>query len=718
MTVKKSSKKGEVLQGFQAQVQTRTDGDSEANTEVDAETTRGARPHSHRFPVNPPEYQEERSSSFDMTQEAGMASRCRVTPRRTPPSNSSNFGPEFKDQVRERVGPRKEISMVASTTRRICDKDNGEQVAVLPTFKDQVSPEAPRRQATRQQHIVSRPLQEQLPTFKDQVSPEPPRGQAARQQNIVSRPSPKQQPGAVAVATGGENTRGNGEIPETEQANTAEHSTTATETEPQQSNGDDFLINAYLVEQGRSQVRNDFPFIEAQPLKRRSWLIAGVLLFVLLIAAVVGAVLGLTLQPSNNDEQPLVTDSTRPPVASSSPAPTQRQPLSDSPTLSPSTASPSPRPVLYQQLGNNVRGSANDYLGTSVALSSDGTIVATGAIQKIENGSGYVDVYAWVDEEKTWKRLGATIMGEAAGNQFGQSVALSGDGGVLAVGAPYAGPDRAGTVSVFQYENDTVWSPIGNVIGGEVEGDEFGWSVSLSNDSKRLAIGAPQNDDQSGKVTVYEIVDATSWKQIGLDIKGEAYLYGQAGWSVSLSSDGKRLAVGEHTYDSPYDESGKARMFEFVNGDWQQLGQAIATEDRHDLFGSAISLSGDGGTVAIAGENVPTSIYSYDDEGNWTQLGRTISGLAPSLSRNGRTIAVGHHSFGMGGVVQVFQYQNNTWTQVGADISGQSTGERFGTAVSLDDSGMVVAVGSPLYGSSGYFGEEFTGALRVFRLKK
>ena len=78
-----------------------------------------------------------------------------------------------------------------------------------------------------------------------------------------------------------------------------------------------------------------------------------------------------------------------------------------------------------------------------------------------------------------------------------------------------------------------------------------GYSVSLSSDGKTVAIGASYNEDNgynSGHVRVYQYnTDSNEWKQIGQDIDGEAEV--QSGYSVSLSSDGKTVAIGSFGND-------------------------------------------------------------------------------------------------------------------------------------------------------------------------
>ena len=74
-----------------------------------------------------------------------------------------------------------------------------------------------------------------------------------------------------------------------------------------------------------------------------------------------------------------------------------------------------------------------------------------------------------------------------------------------------------------------------------------GYSVSLSADGTRVAIGAPYNDgsfDGAGHVRVYSW-DGSAWTQVGPDIDGEA-AWDSSGHSVSLSADGSRVAIGAH----------------------------------------------------------------------------------------------------------------------------------------------------------------------------
>ncbi len=89
------------------------------------------------------------------------------------------------------------------------------------------------------------------------------------------------------------------------------------------------------------------------------------------------------------------------------------------------------------------------------------------------------------------------------------------------------------------------WTQIGQDIDGEAASDSSGNSVSLSSDGQIVAIGAYNNSGNgsaSGHVRIFMNIDGT-WVQIGEDIDGEAE-YDRSGRSVSLSADGSIVAIG------------------------------------------------------------------------------------------------------------------------------------------------------------------------------
>ena len=92
--------------------------------------------------------------------------------------------------------------------------------------------------------------------------------------------------------------------------------------------------------------------------------------------------------------------------------------------------------ATWAQKGLDLDGeAANDYSGMSVSLSSDGTVVAIGASYSDVNGSnsGHTRIYAW--NGTAWTKRGDYLDGEAEGDNSGYPVSLSSDGTVVAIGA-------------------------------------------------------------------------------------------------------------------------------------------------------------------------------------------------------------------------------------------------------------------------------------------
>ena len=215
---------------------------------------------------------------------------------------------------------------------------------------------------------------------------------------------------------------------------------------------------------------------------------------------------------------------------------------------------------FFTQIGNDINGEiANDYSGWSVSLSADGAVIAIGATNNSANGnnSGHVRVYKNVNN--TWTQVGSDIDGEAAEDELGYSVSLSSDGNVVAVGA-HQNLTGSGYVRIYKNVNNT-WTQVGSDIDGEAAGDNSGRSVSLSADGNIVAIGADWNDGNgtdSGHVRIYENVD-NIWTQVGSDIDGEA-AGDRSGWAVSLSADGSLVAISATHNDGNGTDSGHVRI--------------------------------------------------------------------------------------------------------------------------------------------------------------
>lgn len=222
--------------------------------------------------------------------------------------------------------------------------------------------------------------------------------------------------------------------------------------------------------------------------------------------------------------------------------------------------------------GNEIHGEEKaDESGWSVSLSADGNTVAIGANRNDGNGNGYVAGHVRVfriDDNESWDQIGQDIDGEA-GDRCGESVSISADGNTIAVGCPgnLWEADRTGFVRIYRHDNfSSRWKQIGQDIVGDGYGDVFGVVVSLSADGATVAVSALAHDDEdigvdAGQVKVfhYESTNST-WAQRGQSIVGERE-YDYSGSSISLSADGKILAIASQWNDDNGENSGHVRIF-------------------------------------------------------------------------------------------------------------------------------------------------------------
>jgi hypothetical protein len=430
----------------------------------------------------------------------------------------------------------------------------------------------------------------------------------------------------------------------------------------------------------------------------------------------------------------------------------------------------------WHPLGGTLVGEAvKDHSGSSVALNAAGTIVAIGA--RVHDGppginSGHVRVYQLLPNNQ-WSLMGQDIEGWKAYDRSGYAVALSDSGWIVAIGARwYDGMDdskaKCGQVRVYQWnETQQDWNLMGQMVEGMAAGDWLGEAVDLSSSGTRLVVASPNHgSNHQGQVRVLEY-DATmnQWIPIGKAIRGE-HAGDHCGISVSLSSDGTILAVGEYGYDclGVGSNCGRVRIFKFrqssgsTNASWTLLGNDILGEDAGDYSGMAVSLSGDGTMVAIGApmNNGRTHtglnhagharVFRYHSANNvWVPMGKDIDGLAGgdrfgrsiALSRDGTMLAVGSTlADGTGGTnhnnkqrdaghVRIFSYASaaNSWWPMGSTIEGEAVGDASGWAVALSQDGVRVAIGSPDSSSSSSAaktggGDTQEGSVRVFEYRK
>jgi hypothetical protein len=230
---------------------------------------------------------------------------------------------------------------------------------------------------------------------------------------------------------------------------------------------------------------------------------------------------------------------------------------------------------------NDVR--RKSLFGESLAIGKNTLVVGApnyymGAGNKTGH-SGYAYVFTYDSGSKIWGAHVPLISPDAAANdKFGHSVAISGDGNTIVIGAP-------GKNQAYLFTRPTAtgnWSP-GTPLGGPKETDGFGDMVAISADGTRITISARTKDQ-----TFVFSQNNSHWEGVelpaGKTIRGE-----HIGHAVAISRDGKRVILGD-PYDPmhPDRNSDAAYIIEF-NGEtqiWEQVRILIGIDTvPKDMFG-------------------------------------------------------------------------------------------------------------------------------------
>ncbi|BAO75540.1 hypothetical protein WPG_1310 [Winogradskyella sp. PG-2] len=301
---------------------------------------------------------------------------------------------------------------------------------------------------------------------------------------------------------------------------------------------------------------------------------------------------------------------------------------------------------IWTQIGSDIRGKiTEDVYGVSVSLSGDGNSVAVSFIGNDRNGkiNGYISVYK--NESEEWIQIGSDIKVNSVNQILNLSVNLSEKGDIIAIGLNQENGAEKNQSKVSVYKNRLGdWYQIGNDIVSQskenkasnlpvslakngntiaiafkaskvsvYENRSENWiqtrnnisiesieetinEVCLSKDGSIIVIGVIAKENQKSYVSVYKN-ESGSWTQIGNAIKADSELY-NSGYSVGISDDGNNIATGRYNLNN---NKGDVSIYKNKSGNWIQIGVDIVNKSSQKFpgFGSSISLSGDGNSIAI-----------------------------------------------------------------------------------------------------------------------
>ena len=309
-------------------------------------------------------------------------------------------------------------------------------------------------------------------------------------------------------------------------------------------------------------------------------------------------------------------------------------------------------------------GVVQDYFGCSVAISADGLVVVVGAFSGGDEGSGTGVTYVFTKQAngsylQTQKLLASDgIFGDA----FGNSVAISGDGSTIVVSANCdddKGPD-SGSAYIFTKQPNGSYLETQKLLGSDgASGDFFGGSVAVSGDGSTLVVGAYGDDDKgpdSGSAYIFTKQTDGNYLQTQKLSTSDGAVQDYFGCSVAISADGTTVAVGAFTGGG----EGTGTVYVFTkqaDGSYLETQKLVATDGAaYDSFGISVAVSENGSTVVIGAygdddkgiDSGSAYIFTKQSDGSYLQTQKLVASDGAASEHFGTSVAVSNTSVVIG----------------------------------------------------------------------
>jgi len=215
-------------------------------------------------------------------------------------------------------------------------------------------------------------------------------------------------------------------------------------------------------------------------------------------------------------------------------------------------------------------------------------------------GSAYGSAYVFEkSDDGEWAQAAKLVDAESENTQFGKSVSVSGSTIVVGLPRDHDLDGRTvyntGSAYVFEKSDDGEWAQAAKLVDADgAKNDYFGSSVSVSDST--IVVGATGDDDDganSGSAYVFEKSDDGEWAQAAKLVAADAANGDEFGWSVSVSDS--TIVVGAlRDDDDAGSNTGSAYVFEKnATGAWAQAAKlANVYPSAGDSFGWSVSVSG------------------------------------------------------------------------------------------------------------------------------
>jgi hypothetical protein len=239
--------------------------------------------------------------------------------------------------------------------------------------------------------------------------------------------------------------------------------------------------------------------------------------------------------------------------------------------------------------------------GFSASMSIDGKTAFIGA-----PADGSAHVFSKTGGEWTQQQRLTPPDGEES-DDFGIELSVSGDGTTVIISESDGDPQETqpGGVYVFT-ESGGEWSYQQKltVPDGEVQ-DDFGQSLAISGDGTVVFIGSSDDENQNGEQAGSAYVFTNSggeWIRQQKLLAEDGDSADTFGVSAAISHNGTTALIGASTDGNPNgNDAGAVYVFTETDGEWTQRQKLVAEDgDSEDFFGAGLSISNDG-TIALIG---------------------------------------------------------------------------------------------------------------------
>ena len=220
----------------------------------------------------------------------------------------------------------------------------------------------------------------------------------------------------------------------------------------------------------------------------------------------------------------------------------------------------------------------NSSYPNALQLNADGSVMVVGSYQQAPNETGSVEAYQWNGTD--WVQRGLSLTPNSnnisAGGGYGWDVAINSQGDRIAISSTRSNYYHSGYAEIFEWTGSQ-WSQVGQRLGGGYE-QQFGHSISLSDDGNTIAVGATWADNRKGQVLIYDHT-GSQWVQRGNSIPGEEDL-DYFGYEVSLSGDGNTFVASAKDGNPDYsmgnsEEKGYVKTYSWDGNSWVSEGDAL-----------------------------------------------------------------------------------------------------------------------------------------------